>query len=235
MKQFLVLLTLIIQGCLSPTDEKTASDKGEIKNNYGHVKLNVVVDRSTSYVRSYAFPDPELFKPLSDKISQTATLDFRYGCVFSNSNIQFDRYYVPYVNAGSRTDNANPWLQEAKPKTVSTKQTDWNDFAERVRSKISLPSTKRSDVSSAINHAIVSLSEKQYAGNTDNVPKPRKILLLCTDFKDSFKKTLPTIPAGIEVICVGVLPNVSIEQVLHCKVHQFENLDAAIEYLLSTF
>jgi nitric oxide reductase activation protein len=67
-------------------------------------------------------------------------------------------------------------------------------------------------------------------------PQTRKILIVCSDFKDSFQE-LPSIPSDVEIITIGVLPDDnSVEKKLHTeKIEKFENVNSAIQYIFSTF
>lgn len=228
----LLLIAATLTACTTnhaPVPEKTSNTSTPSERPQGdEVRLIVIADRSVSFVRKYAHPDPELFKPLVDKISANSTIDFRYGCVFDNSDVEFSRFYQLYVKPViASKKSANPWLSsESKPKDTP-QDFKWYDFASQVQKQLSLTPSGSSDISSAINHALTSFQEES-KGNT------RKILLVCTDFQDSYKN-IPPMPSGIEVISVGVLPDAPIEQILHTSIKRFENLDAAIEYLSSTF
>lgn len=192
------------------------------------VQLIFLSDRSQSFVSEYVYPNPGLFKPLCDHIGKSRTLSFYYGCITDNSNTVFARYFVPYSSATDQ-ENSNPWLDKGETaNTVMASDTNWNVFASDVSDRLSYAPSKSSDVVNALNRALLVFSEEEI-----NITK--KILLVCSDFKDTRTNTFPTIPQDIEIIVVGVLPNNQIEKKLHHKVKRFENLGSAINYISSLF
>jgi hypothetical protein len=226
---------LLITACnMQPAPPVKKIDKPTVANDVAkgdEVRLVVIMDKTNSYVRKYSYPDPELFKPLCDKITTKATLDFRYGCVLSNSDIEFKRYYKIKVETDTTTTDANPWLASQR-KIKEAPADHWSGFSSSVKQMLDIPPAPSSDVASALLHAVVSLGEENKCQGRSNV---RKVLLVCTDFEDSYKSNIPTIPSDIEVISIGILPDTPLEQMLHTPVKRFENLNAAIEYLSSTF
>jgi hypothetical protein len=225
MKQIVFLVLLTCSRCTLPTDKVPIQPL-----NMREVRICLIADRSLSFIKKY-YPDPALCKLLCDSISAHATLDFRYGCVFSNSDVELNRYYVPYTPPIIEDKNANPWLKNGEQKTnPSLSPHLWDEFTKSVQQKLALPASNTSDICGAVNHAITALQE----ANTKPDSSSRKILILITDFADSHKK-IPPIPPGIEVLSVGVLPDVPIEQLLHTSVKRFESLQGALSYLQSTF
>lgn len=192
------------------------------------VMLIVIADRSKSYEFG-TIPEPTLFKSLIDKLSQSTTVDVRYGVIRDFSNTTFDRYFKPYVSPVT-TEEGNPWMDKKEGPVPAPAQRgdNWNQFVSSVQAKLSAPPSKASDIVSAIRHALVAFSEN-HSSHT------RKILFLCTDYMDSFSE-LPAIPGDVEIISVGVLPaGQSVSDILHYNgsVRTFENQNAAIDYLLS--
>lgn len=197
------------------------------------VRLVFIADRSGSFIKQYTHPDPALFKPLCDKIHNAAmTVDFRYGVITEYSDIVFDRYYVPYVvkevKAVNQQETDNPWLASedtTTPIEAPTQQpADWNSFAANVNAKLAGSPSNASDVASAISRAILFFQEQ--GGNT------RNILFLCTDGADTYRQ-LPNVPTGVEIVTVGITADNHIEQALNTSnIKRFENLQAAIDYLI---
>jgi hypothetical protein len=225
MKQIMLLVLLTCSRCTLPTDKASI-----LPPNMREVRICLIADRSLSFIKKY-YLDPAICKPLCDTIITKATLDFRYGCVFANSDVELTRYYVPYTPPIIEDINANPWLKNGEQKAKPSPSPHlWDDFTIAVQQKLALPASTTSDICGAINHAITALQE----ANTKPDSSSRKILILITDFADSHKK-IPPIPPGIEVLSVGVLPDVPIEQLLHTPVKRFESLQGALSYLQTTF
>lgn len=202
-------LCAIMNACTNPQPHDT-------------VRFLFIADHSLSFFKRYTFPDPSLFKYLCIKVSEKGTIDFRYGIVGSNSDVPFDRYYLPY----KEKVNKNPWLSQGNQAQGSQDQS-WDDFEATVRGKLNAPASRYSDISSTIKHSIACFQER--TAGVDN-SKVRKVLLLCTDYKDSFSD-IPALPPDIEVIAVSILPTATIEHILHTKVQRFENLQAAIDFI----
>ncbi|HEY1032902.1 MAG TPA: hypothetical protein VGD89_14090 [Flavipsychrobacter sp.] len=213
--------------CAPPTGETTTETTAQTAAPAKHdvVQVVFIADRSKSFITKYAYPDPSLFKPLVEKISQTSTLDFRYGIIKDYSDVTFDRYYKPFVPVAEQ-DNTNPWMEQEKA-APAAKATDWNEFVLSVTAKLTAPASNESDVASAIGHAVTILQE--HSGKQ----RIHKVLILCTDGLDSHRQ-LPTVPADIEVLAIGILPDNQIEQVLHTSnVKRFESLHATLDFLTS--
>lgn len=228
----IAMAIVMTQACITDTgsnnnfDQTTQTVTTGTDTTDRSVMLIVIADRSKSYEFG-TIPEPTLFKSLIDKVSQSGTLDFRYGVIRDFSNSTFDRYFKPYV-AEVTTDEANPWMDKKEVQAPIQRGSDWNQFVSSVQAKLSAPPSKASDIVSAIRHALVAFSEN-HSSHT------RKILFLCTDYMDSFSE-LPSIPSDIEIISVGVLPaGQSVSDILHYNgtVRTFENQNAAIDYLLS--
>lgn len=232
------LAILTAQACVTetgkqiPTETNTqVVEKDVPKIEVGTIQTFVVVDNSISAM-GYNLPDPVLFKEFCDKVSKTCTLDFRYGVIRDNSNTTLDRYYVPYVPPAPKQKEVNAWeaVEEVIREPEPRKQVgaDWHQFVASVQEKLSAPPSKSSDIGSAIRHALVAFNENQNS-------QTRKILFLSTDFEDTYGN-LPAIPSDIELITVGVLPpGKSVSDLLQYNgtVRSFENIHAAIQYLLS--
>lgn len=189
-------------------------------------RLIFLADRSKSFVRQYTHPDPALFKPLCDKVCGAGyTLDFRYGLIREYSDVVFDRYFVPFVPKSTTGETSNPWLATENAPEPKQHVPDWNGFAESVNAKLAVSPSNASDVANAISRAVVSCQEEG-----ENV---RCVLFLCTDGADTYRQ-LPTVPQNIEIITVGISPDNRIEQALNTSnIKRFENLQAAIDYLIS--
>lgn len=237
MKNSIILLLIVVaslMACNPPVEtqepqhqEQQVVQAETTKQTSQTVRLVFLADRSGSFVRQYTHPDPALFKPLCDKIcSQGNTLDFRYGVIREYSDIVFDRYFVPFIPKTTTQEASNPWLAtESAPEPPKQQATEWNSFAETVNAKLASSPSNASDVANAISRAVVSCQEQG-----DNV---RSILFLCTDGADTYRQ-LPTVPQSIEIITVGISPDNRIEQALNTSnLKRFENLQAAIDYLIS--
>lgn len=240
MKNSIILLLIVVTSLIAcnppaPTEQQKQQQPltaqtapAETSKTSQTVRLIFLADRSGSFIKQYTHPDPALFKPLCDKIcSKGNTLDFRYGVIREYSDIVFDRYFVPFTPKTVEQESSNPWLasEGGTPEPPKQKATDWNSFAENVNSKLAASPSQASDVANAISRAVVSCQEQG-----ENV---RSILFLCTDGADTYRQ-LPTIPQSIEVITVGISPDNRIEQTLNTSnIKRFENLQAAIDYLIS--
>lgn len=237
MKNSIILLLVVVASLMAcnppaPTQEQqqhtAQTTPAQTSQASQTVRLIFLADRSGSFIKQYTHPDPSLFKPLCDKICGSGnTLDFRYGVIREYSDIVFDRYFVPFIPKTTTQEAANPWLasEGGPPEPPKQSATDWNSFAENVNSKLAASPSQASDVANAISRAVVSCQEQG-----ENV---RSILFLCTDGADTYRQ-LPTIPQSIEVITVGISPDNRIEQTLNTSnIKRFENLQAAIDYLIS--
>jgi hypothetical protein len=242
---------LLVLSCLAACQDVNSS-KQQVETTQAMARLIVIADRSGSFVKSVQEPTPELFKPLIEKITaHGAALDFRFGSIGADSHVELTRYLAPAAN-NETPEQSNPWLQGAE-ESNSTKplpDSDWDVFARAVSQKLRQPPAQASDVASALHHAVLSFQESEGAtsleisspnseGAKAAVPSaptaPRKILLVLSDFKDTYHKELPHIPSDVEVIAVGVLSGSSLESKLGVKVRHFESLTAAIEFIASTF
>lgn len=236
MKNSIILLLVLVASLMAcnppaPTEEQqqqtVQTAPTQTPQTSQTVRLVFLADRSGSFVRQYTHPDPALFKPLCDKICGSGnTLDFRYGVIREYSDIVFDRYFVPFIPKTTPQEASNPWLAtENAPEPPKQQATDWNSFAEAVNAKLAASPSNASDVANAISRAVVSCQEQG-----DNA---RSILFLCTDGVDTYRQ-LPTVPQSIEIITVGISPDNRIEQALNTSnLKRFENLQAAIDYLIS--
>lgn len=229
MKQTLIISMLVfLFSCKVDTKNTNTGNPSTVSQKKEALQLIFLADRSHSFVSAYAYANPALFKPLCNHISKSHTLSFYYGCITDNSNTVFARYFVPY-NPVQGQESSNPWLDKTEPdNTVVASDTNWNVFVSDVSDRLSYPPSKSSDVVNALNRALLVFSEEE-------INTTKKILLVCSDFKDTHTNTFPVIPQDIEIIVVGVLPNNQIEKKLHHKVKRFENLGSAINYISSLF
>jgi hypothetical protein len=182
--------------------------------------LVIITDNSKSFVQRCPKITGQVLKPLCDKVSQRSNLDIRVGRVLANSDTEFLRY----VKRKEATTENNPWLET---ETVETPlQRDWQVFANALALQGNQKPTLRSDIGGALSHALLVFQE--YPATT------RKILILATDYKNN-GQPVPKVDSTIEVLSIGALPNVPVENVLHTpNVRRFETLQTTTEYILST-
>jgi hypothetical protein len=217
MKKAIVILMLIsisLQGCIeNPEATKTRKPKHET------VQIVFYGDLTKSFYNKYTTPCPYMFKPLCAQISESYTLDFRYG-VITDCDAPLIRYYVPYVEKDPNA--SNPWMQnEHGSKRDDT--SDWNRFSCAATTLLSKEPTDNSDCASAINRAAICFQEYDSTA--------RKILLLCTDLEDSYEP-IPHVAQDVEVYTVALPLSVPVEQILNTKnVKRFESLEAALDFL----
>lgn len=201
--------------------QKNKSNSSQLENTV----LVIVTDKSLSFARHCPQITGDLLKPLCDRISSTGNIDVRIGQVITNSDTQFLRYSQQKSKA--QEESNNPWLDAGHEEQESEPKSKWEIFSTNLSQQLSQKPATRSDIGGALAHALLIFQE--YPTNT------RKILCIATDYKNN-GQTIPAIPADIEVINIGALPNIPIEKILNTQnVKRFESIQTAFEFISSTY
>lgn len=226
-KKIVIALFTLLVSCneIGTITQKETTTKAEQHNK--SVKIIFIGDRSASVLNAKEFcdPNPALFKPLCDHINILYTIDFRYGCITDQSNISFIRYYAPCPEHPSE-DAGNPWLDKKKADAPPA-DNDWNAFETEVNKRLASKPSQQSDIVTILQRSLLAFGESN--------SETRKILILQSDCDDTFKKDFPTIPQDIEVVVIGVLPDKPLEKQFNTKVARFENLNACLNSIYSSF
>lgn len=225
------------------TKEQAVTTQSQSKNTDGvqtdenglySTQVVFIGDRSLSFINKYELPSANLFKPLCDKANtySDAVFDFRYGLIFDNSDILFEQYHFQpqeLLTSTEKKEKKNVWVESSKSKENKSKyspppNTDWNEFEQAIQRRLAKSPSRKSDIAFAIDRSIVSFREH---------PNGKKILILATDFDDSYS-TIPTIDDNdIQIYVVGLVnPKVPVATILHHPVKQFESLNAALRDII---
>ncbi len=196
-----------------------------------------VHDFSISFKDEVERISPELLSPIYRFFKERPGSErMLFSVVTANSNTLLSRFtsLANKVDTATTTQAKNSWISSEQPKPKYTiadvnnaidevNNSNWQKFCKEVIGRTSGDLAKKSDVSNAINRALMGLAEQ---------PTARKWLIISTDFLDDYNSHFAQIPCDVKIIVVGANVKAPLNEMLGTSDYlRFESISAAFEFL----
>ena len=216
--QFLSLLLLVTSCSLKETGNDSQVKKAmtleevmfEKQTEPVSLSLALIPDITGSYTTNPESIDLKILKSFFETHVGREILG--YTNVKENSYTPILRWTSLSSVQDDKNKPVNPWIDSEKTgkqvetetnlKIDSLNESSFKVFESRMKSKIERPVAKRSDVVSALKRATTFLNE---------APKSPKVMVVCSDFKDTYKQTFK-FDKSIKLIMVGNVDSVIVKR-----------------------